>query len=69
MIVEVKGKPVIIGKRITVGAAINSVASIFAFLLPEYAPAIVAAAVPFTFLVQILIVNKLGVTHAGRIPE
>jgi hypothetical protein len=57
------GKSVIVGKRITVGAAINSVASICAFIFPDYAPAIVAAAVPLTFLVQVVIVNKYGVTQ------
>lgn len=57
------GNSVVVGKRITVGAAINSVASIFAFILPDYAPAIVAAAVPLTFLIQVIIVNRYGITQ------
>jgi hypothetical protein len=57
------GQSVIVGKRITVGAAINSVASIFAFIYPEYAPVIVAAAVPLTLIVQIVVVNRYGITQ------
>jgi hypothetical protein len=56
--------PVIIGKRVTVGAAINSLAAVFAHVWPEHAPAIVAGAVPITFIAQVVVVNKLGVTVA-----
>ena len=63
MKVDIGERHVIIGKRVTIGAAINSIASIFAFLFPERAPAIVAAAVPLTFLVQVFIANRYGVTQ------
>jgi hypothetical protein len=56
--------PVIIGKRVTVGAAINSLAAVAAHIWPEHAPAVVAAAVPVTFITQIIVVNKFGVTSA-----
>jgi hypothetical protein len=64
MKIELSGdKSVIIGKRVTVGAAINSVASVFAFIFPEYAPAIIAAAVPLTLVTQVIIANYYGVTN------
>jgi len=55
-------KPVIIGKRVTFGAAITSVAAVFAHIFPEQAPAIISAAVPVTFVGQILIVRYFGIT-------
>ena len=57
-------KNVIIGKRITAGAAINSIGAVFAHIYPDYAPAIISACVPITFVVQIILVNKYGVTGA-----
>jgi len=54
---------IIIGKRIPVGSVILSVATIFSFIFPEYAPAIIAAAVPITFMAQVVVVNCLGVTQ------
>lgn len=53
---------VIVGKRIQVGAAITSTAAILAHIWPEHAPAFISAAVPITFVVQLWIVNKFGVT-------
>ena len=53
---------IIIGKRVKVGAAILSVCSIFAHFYPEHAAAFVAAAVPVTFVVQVLIAKFKGVT-------
>ena len=53
---------VIIGKRIPIGAAIGSLATMFSYLHPQYASAIIAAAVPLTFIAQVIIVNFLGVT-------
>ena len=55
--------PIIIGKRITAGAAINSVAVIFAHIWPEHAPAIIAAAVPITAGVQMWVVRYYGITQ------
>ncbi len=53
---------VVVGKRVTVGAAITSLAAILVHYFPDHGPAIVAAAVPVTFLVQIWIARKFGVT-------
>ena len=53
----------VIGKRVTIGAAINSVAAVAAHFLPDHAPAIVAAAVPITFVSQVLIAKYGGITQ------
>ena len=53
---------IIVGKRVTIGAAIGGIATLFGFIFTEQAPAILASVVPITFSVQIWIVNKLGVT-------
>lgn len=52
----------VIGKRVTVGAAINSVGAVFAHFYPEHAPAIISACVPITFIAQVIIANYLGIT-------
>ena len=60
-----QNKPdIIVGKRVAVGAAINSTAAVFAALFPDKATAIVSAAVPLTFAVQTFIANYWGVTSA-----
>lgn len=56
-------KNMVIGKRITVGAAINSVAAILAHVYPDHAAAFISAAVPITFIAQIFVVNKFGITQ------
>lgn len=53
---------IIVGKRVTIGAAIGSVAATLAHLFPTQAPAIISAAVPVTFLVQLIVVRYFGVT-------
>ena len=53
---------IIIGKRIPVGSFIGGIATILAFIFPDYAPAIIAGAVPLTAVIQVIIVNKYGVT-------
>jgi hypothetical protein len=53
---------IVIGKRVTVGAAINSTAAVFSHFFPEHAPAIVSIAVPVTFITQILIAKYGGIT-------
>lgn len=55
---------IVIGKRIPVGAAITSTATAIAHFYPEEATAIMAASVPFTMLVQIIVANVYGVTRA-----
>ena len=57
-------KNVVIGKRVTAGAAINSIAAVLAHFYPEHAPAIIAAAVPITFLVQVAVAHWGGITLA-----
>lgn len=54
---------IVIGKRVTAGAAINSIAAVFAHFYPQHAPAIVAAAVPITFVAQVMIARYGGVTQ------
>jgi hypothetical protein len=53
---------VVIGKRIPLGSALNSIAVIFAAVFPENAVAIMAAAIPATAALQVLYVNHYGVT-------
>ena len=54
---------VIIGKRIPIGTAITGTAALFAVIFPDYAAAILATAIPLTFVVQVLWVNYRGVTQ------
>ncbi len=62
MKLDIGDAEIVIGKRVSVGAAIGGVASVFGNLYPEYAPSILAGVVPFTFIVQILIARYAGVT-------
>lgn len=58
-----KAGSIIIGKRITVGAAIMGVSEAVQTFFPEYAAAIGQMTVPLIFVVQLIIVNKVGVTQ------
>ena len=58
-----KAGSIVIGKRITVGAAILGLSEAVQTFFPEYAPAIGQLTVPIIFVVQLIIVNKLGVTQ------
>ena len=58
-----KAGSIVIGKRITVGAAILGLSEAVQTFFPEYAPAIGQLTVPVIFVVQLIIVNKLGVTQ------
>jgi len=53
---------IVIGKRVPIGAAITSACAVLAFFFPDYAPAIIAAAVPVTFVIQVIVANRYGVT-------
>ena len=53
---------VIVGKRVKVGAAITSMALVFGKFWPEYLDVFVAAGIPTTFVVQLIIVKYWGVT-------
>lgn len=64
MKIERKGEPpIIIGKRITVGAAILAVSEALQFFYPEQAPAIGQLAIPVIFIVQTILVNRFGITQ------
>lgn len=56
----------IIGKRTTVGAAITSIAGVFAHFFPEHAAAFIGAAVPITFVLQLWIAKKFGITDVSK---
>lgn len=65
MKIERDGQPaIVIGKRITLGAAINSIAAIAAHFDPDNAVAYVAVAVPITFIAQMIVANWIGITTA-----
>jgi hypothetical protein len=66
MKIQVNDKELIIGKRVTIGAALGSVASVFAHFYPEHAPAIVSAVVPITFVLQLIIANYFGITERSE---
>ncbi len=53
---------IIVGKRVSIGAAIGGIAALFGNLFPEYAPAILSGVVPLTFFLQLFIVHYTGVT-------
>ena len=55
--------PIVIGKRITAGAALLGIANALAFYYPEHAQAILALVTPVTLIAQIIIVNVWGVTQ------
>ena len=53
---------VVIGKRTTIGAALTSVALVLGKFWPEYLDTFVEASIPVTFIVQVWVANKFGVT-------
>lgn len=63
MKLNVGDKEVLVGKRVTIGAAINSTAAALAHFYPDHAPAIISVAVPITFIVQVLVARYWGVTQ------
>lgn len=54
---------VVIGKRVTVGAAFNGVAVAVSHYLPDHAPAIIAVSGTLTFVAQILLAKYGGITQ------
>ena len=54
---------IVIGKRVTIGAAINGIATAVAAYFPEHAVAIMATAIPLTFLIQVVVAHYGGVTQ------
>ena len=53
---------ILIGKRVSVGAAIGGIAAVFGSLFPDYAPAILSGVVPVTFITQLLIARFGSIT-------
>ena len=59
-------KRIVIGKRVTIGAMVGSIATIFANIYPEYANSFIAGATVVTFFVQIIVANYWGITHREK---
>ena len=57
---------IVIGKRVQLGAAITSTAVAIADFYPEYATAIVSAAIPITFTAQVAWAHFRGITTASK---
>ena len=55
---------IVIGKRVQVGAVFTSIAAILAHFFPQHATAFVSAAVPITFIAQVLIAKYGGITQS-----
>lgn len=65
MKIQREGKPAfVIGKRVTLGAAILGVANGLAAIFPEHSQAILGFVTPVVFIAQIYVVNKYGVTQS-----
>ena len=63
MRIDFEGRPpIIIGKRITIGAAILGIVNALGHFYPQHAPAMLAVATPTIFVVQLLVANYFGVT-------
>lgn len=63
MKIQAGSEPIIIGKRVTIGAAILSLSETLQQFFPEHAGALGASAIFVTFVVQILIARYYGVTN------
>jgi len=58
-----KAGTVVIGKRVTLGAAIGGLSEALQSFFPEYAPAIGSLTVPTIFIVQLIVANRYGITQ------
>ena len=54
---------VLIGKRVTIGAAISSVIAVLVYYFPDHAVPMVAAGVPITFAVQVWMAHNFQITN------
>ena len=52
----------VVGKRVTIGAAILSVSEALQIVLPDHAAVIGASTIAVTFVAQVLIAHYFGVT-------
>lgn len=53
----------IIGKRIPIGVAIGGIATALAVFFPVYAAAFTGLATTITAILQVVVVNKYGITQ------
>ena len=53
---------IVVGKRVTIGAMVGSVTTVFANIYPDYAAAIVGSATAITFFIQLLVAHFASVT-------
>ncbi len=60
--IQAGGTNIVIGKRVTLGAVINSLVLIAGIYWPQHQQALLAAAVPLTFVAQVYVGNKYGIT-------
>ena len=58
-----KAGSVVVGKRVSVGAAIYAVSEALQIFFPEHASAIGQLAIPVVAVVQVILVNRYGVTQ------
>jgi len=56
--------PIVIGKRVTLGAAVLATSEAIQTWLPEYAGFIGQMVIPILFVAQIIIANKFSITTA-----
>jgi hypothetical protein len=57
---------IVIGKRVPLGAVVTALGTILASFYPDHAVAIMAASIPLTFFLQVIVVNFFGVTESEQ---
>lgn len=62
MKLEAAGSNIVIGKRVTLGAVINSIVLIAGIYFPQHQQALLAAATPLTFFAQVYVGNTYSIT-------
>jgi hypothetical protein len=60
--VNVGETQIVIGKRVPIGAMVNSLGVVFAALYPDYSTAIMGSAVAVTFFVQVAVAHFSSIT-------
>ena len=53
---------IVVGKRVALGAMVGSVATVFANIYPEHAPAIIGSVTAVTFFLQIVVGHFATIT-------
>ena len=62
MIANVGQTQIVIGKRVALGAMVGSIATVFANIYPEHAPAIIGSVTAVTFFLQIIVGHFAKIT-------